>query len=196
MAIIMDRGGQVIHRSRNLRGLRDYARRSPVVSVEARDTDGRAAELHAELSRTGEERPYRRYEYLVTYRNGCTGRDFFADWRIAADFTANRRTWRTHVPLSGGFRRALEVVSDVPGFMARYEAALAPAVPKSARGRLPVRDDVESVTYHREPTAAEIRFGHGATHYADFTVEEAAFPGTRILRKWFVSPHDGLRYYR
>lgn len=62
-------------------------------------------------------------------------------------------------------------------------------------GRLPVRDDVESVTYHRDPSPAEIRFGHGATHYAEFTVEEAAFPGTRILRKWFRDS-DGVRWNR
>lgn len=196
MSVIMDRHGAVIHRSANLRGLRDHARRSPVVWVSVRDTDGRSAELHAELTRTGEERPYRRYEYLVQYRNGDVGRDFFADWRVAADFTANRRTWATHVPLSGGPRRALEVESDVPGFLNRYAMLKAPRLPARVAGRLPVRDDVETVTYHREPTAAEIRFGHGATHYADFTVEEAAWPGTRILKRWFVSPHDGLRYYR
>lgn len=62
--------------------------------------------------------------------------------------------------------------------------------------RLPVRDDVVYVTYHRPPTEGEIRFGHGATHYRDFVVSEASWPGTRILKKWFVDPCDGLRYYR
>ena len=62
--------------------------------------------------------------------------------------------------------------------------------------RLPVRDDVETVTYHRNPTPAEIRFGYGATHYRDFTVDECCHPGTRVLRQWFKSPDDGLRYYR
>lgn len=196
MAIIMNRHGTVIHRSANLRGLRDHARRSPVVWVAVRDTDGMdLLALHNELSRTGEERPYRRYQYLVQYRNGDAGRDFFADWRIAADFTANRRTWRAHVPLSGGPRRALEVESDVPGFMDRYRAALAPRLPLRALGRLPVRDDVESVTYHRNPTPGEIRFGHGATHYADFPVEECCFEGSRILKRWIIG-RDGLRYYR
>lgn len=62
--------------------------------------------------------------------------------------------------------------------------------------RLPVRDDVSAVTYHREPTKTEIRFGHGAIHYRDFTVEECTHPGTRVLKHWFKSPDDGLRYYR
>lgn len=194
MAVILNRSLEVIHRSRNLRGLRDYARISPVVGVEVRDTDGRALELHRELTRTGEERPYRRYEYLVQYRNGSIGRDFFADWRVAADFTANRRTWRTHIDL-GGRRKALEVDSDVPGFLDLYARLIAPAVPKRAQGRLPVRDDVESVTYHRPPTPGEIRFGHGATHYADFPLEACTFPGTRILKKWFRDS-DGVRWSR
>ena len=63
------------------------------------------------------------------------------------------------------------------------------------KDRLPIRDDVETVTYHRPPTAGEIRFGHGAVHYCDFTPEECCFPGTRILKKWFVAD-DALRYYR
>jgi len=28
------------------------------------------------------------------------------------------------------------------------------------------------VTYHRKPTASEIKFGHGATHYLDFPIDE------------------------
>lgn len=62
--------------------------------------------------------------------------------------------------------------------------------------RLPLRDDVRTVTYHRAPTAAEIRFGHGATHYRDFTPQECCFPGTRIAKKWLRAKDDGLRYYR
>ena len=62
--------------------------------------------------------------------------------------------------------------------------------------RLPVREDVETVRYHRQPTIAEVKFGYGATHYADFDVEECCFEGTRIAKKWFVNPKDGLRYYR
>jgi hypothetical protein len=64
------------------------------------------------------------------------------------------------------------------------------------RGRLPVREDVKVTTYHRPPTAAEIRFGYGATHYREFPVEECCHPGTRFLKRWFVAPDDGLRYFR
>jgi len=62
--------------------------------------------------------------------------------------------------------------------------------------RLPVRDDVETVTYHRPPTKGEIAYGYGAIHYADFNVDECCHEGTRVLKSWFVSPYDGLRYYR
>lgn len=64
------------------------------------------------------------------------------------------------------------------------------------RFRLPVRDDVQSVTYRRNPTQGELRFGHGATHYREFPVEDCCHAGTRILKKWFTAPDDGLRYYR
>lgn len=64
------------------------------------------------------------------------------------------------------------------------------------RHRLPIRDDVETVTRHRPPTPSELRFGHGATHYRDFPVEAVCFPGSRIAKAWFVSPDDGLRYYQ
>ena len=61
---------------------------------------------------------------------------------------------------------------------------------------LEVRKDVISVTYHRPPTKPEIRFGHGATHYRDFYLEDCTRKGTRILKKWFKAKDDGLRYYR
>lgn len=60
----------------------------------------------------------------------------------------------------------------------------------------PVRADVHKVTYNRPPNKAEINFGHGATHYRDFTVEECCHPGTRNLKRWFTAKDDGLRYYR
>lgn len=63
------------------------------------------------------------------------------------------------------------------------------------RYRFPVRDDVTEAEYHRKPTPYEIKFGEGATHYATFHVEQCCFPGTRILKKWFVAD-DGLRYYK
>lgn len=63
-------------------------------------------------------------------------------------------------------------------------------------GRLPVRDDVTECAYYRPPTAAEIRFGHGAVHYRDFPIEECCHVGTRFPKRWFVASDDGLRYYR
>jgi hypothetical protein len=65
-----------------------------------------------------------------------------------------------------------------------------------ATSRLPVREDVETVEYHRPPTRAEIAFGHGATHYRRFLVAECCHPGTRTLKQWFTAKDDGLRYYR
>lgn len=65
---------------------------------------------------------------------------------------------------------------------------------QSLSHRLPIRADVETVTRRRPPTPSEIRWGAGATHYRDFTVEEVCFPGTRIPKRWFVAD-DGLRYY-
>lgn len=66
----------------------------------------------------------------------------------------------------------------------------------SLKHRLPVRDDVTEVTYHRPPTSGEIKFGEGATHYRDFSVEECCHPGTRVPKKWLVAKDDGLRYFR
>lgn len=66
---------------------------------------------------------------------------------------------------------------------------------KNLIGRLPVRDDVEILEYHRKPTDAEIRFGHAATHYGEFTVEECCYPGTRIAKRWFAD-ESGVRWYR
>jgi hypothetical protein len=62
--------------------------------------------------------------------------------------------------------------------------------------RLPVRDDVTEMQYHRPPTPYEIRFGDGATHYRTFPVEDCCHTGTRIHKRWFKAADDGLRYYR
>lgn len=64
------------------------------------------------------------------------------------------------------------------------------------KARLPVRDEVTSVTYHRLPTKGEVNFGYGATHYREFPIEECCHPNTRILKRWFIAKDDGLRYYR
>ena len=59
----------------------------------------------------------------------------------------------------------------------------------------PIIGGVQHVTYHREPTRAEIRFGEGATHYRDFPLEEVTKPDGKIKR-WLFSKDDRLRYYR
>lgn len=66
---------------------------------------------------------------------------------------------------------------------------------RSFVGCLPVDGDETECEYHRPPTRSELNFGHGATHYRTFTVEECCFAGTRFLKRWFVAD-DGLRYYR
>jgi hypothetical protein len=63
------------------------------------------------------------------------------------------------------------------------------------KSTLPVRADVSEVTYHRRPTKAEVRFGHGATHHRTFPVGQCTHPD-RTLKAWFTAPDDGLRYYR
>lgn len=53
------------------------------------------------------------------------------------------------------------------------------------------------VIYHRNPTASEIKFGMGATHYAQFDRDdENILKKDGKLKTWFKSHHDGLRYYR
>jgi hypothetical protein len=50
------------------------------------------------------------------------------------------------------------------------------------------------ITYHRNPTPWEIKFGEGATHYKDFRRSQCTKPnGCR--KQWLICPIDGLRYY-
>lgn len=58
--------------------------------------------------------------------------------------------------------------------------------------RMPLRDDVTELEYHRKPTAGEIAFGEGAIHYATFDADECCYPGTRIAKRRIV--RDGLVY--
>lgn len=51
------------------------------------------------------------------------------------------------------------------------------------------------ITFHRNPTQSEIRFGHGATHYKDFILSNV-IKANGAIKNWIVCPHDGLRYYR
>ena len=67
---------------------------------------------------------------------------------------------------------------------------------KQQNNGLPIRADVETITYHRPPTKGEISRGYGATHYADFEIEDCCHKGTRTPKKWLISQYDGLRYYK
>ena len=48
--------------------------------------------------------------------------------------------------------------------------------------------------YHRKPTEAEIRFGHGATHYREFKFSECYNPKTQCPKKRLKAKDDGLWY--
>ena len=71
---------RIVSRSRNLRGMRDYARVSPVVRVECRKCDGRPWRVGGTLR--------------VTYADGATCETEFASYNIMVDFVRKRRSWR------------------------------------------------------------------------------------------------------
>lgn len=83
MSVIYSPSGEVIHESRNLRGLLDHARRvGPPVSFHlVRDVSPR--------TRAGLP-----YHVAAFYPDGSRGVARFADWRVAAVFLAARRSWR------------------------------------------------------------------------------------------------------
>ena len=60
---------------------------------------------------------------------------------------------------------------------------------------LPIRADVTHITYHRKPTASEIKFGYGATHYRDFPVAEC-LKKDGDLKQRLKAKNDGLIYTR
>lgn len=53
----------------------------------------------------------------------------------------------------------------------------------------------QSFEYHRKPTKAEIKFGHGATHYKSFD-ESICRKADGTLKKRLKCPIDGLIYTR
>ncbi len=60
---------------------------------------------------------------------------------------------------------------------------------------LKCRDDVKSITYHRKPTAGEIKFGHGAIHYRNFErIDFIKKDGD--IKKRIKAKDDGLIYTR
>lgn len=54
---------------------------------------------------------------------------------------------------------------------------------------------ITELTYHRKPTAGEIKFGYGAVHYRDFPVEECLKEDGNIKER-LKAKNDGLIYTR
>ena len=50
-----------------------------------------------------------------------------------------------------------------------------------------------TIEYSRKPTASEIKFGHGATHYKDFAEKDCTDKNGRV-KKRLKCPVDGLIY--
>lgn len=53
----------------------------------------------------------------------------------------------------------------------------------------------EAVTYHRQPTAFELKRGYGALHYRTF-LKSDLLNRKGELKKWFKADDDGLNYSR
>lgn len=52
----------------------------------------------------------------------------------------------------------------------------------------------QEIEYHRKPTAGEIKFGHGATHYRDFNINLCLATNGNLKRR--LKADDGLIYTR
>ncbi|OFX21041.1 MAG: hypothetical protein A2033_10460 [Bacteroidetes bacterium GWA2_31_9] len=52
----------------------------------------------------------------------------------------------------------------------------------------------KTLTYWRNPTKEEIKFGYGAIHYRDFETEEC-FNEDKTLKLALIAKDDGLKYY-
>lgn len=78
MIEIRNKAGRVIRRSRNLRGVLDYARAVSGVQSVVVACDHRAGV----------------YPLAFRFFDGSTCEAPFADWRVAADFLLRRRSWR------------------------------------------------------------------------------------------------------
>lgn len=111
----------------------------------------------------------------------------------------NKTSWT----LKTAIKNAVEFVKAHPegNFEFEIEDEFGKKMPHPFKSRLPLNDvTVEKgvITYHRSPTASEIKFGHGATHYADFNLEDCCeeYKGNFYPKKMLACPQDGLRYYR
>lgn len=74
---IFDPTGRIVRTSKNLRGMRDYGRVSPVAIVQS------------EIDPSNTTRGILR----VTYANGCSSIASFASYHVMVDWIRNRRSW-------------------------------------------------------------------------------------------------------
>jgi hypothetical protein len=51
------------------------------------------------------------------------------------------------------------------------------------------------IELHRQPTEYELKFGHGATHYRDFLINDVLNKKGE-LKKWIAAKDEKVRYYR
>ena len=54
----------------------------------------------------------------------------------------------------------------------------------------------KAIEFHRKPTAGEIKFGHGATHYRDFMPSEYLKKDGVTVKLRIKAKNDGLIYTR
>lgn len=110
----------------------------------------------------------------------------------------NKTYWSLKTAIKHGIDFVQGAYSQGIDFDFELEDELGIVTPNPFKGRLPLNADYKVLTYHRKPTNAEIKFGHGATHYVDFDVDECCveYRGKFYPRNILVSPYDGLRYYR
>lgn len=80
---VIDKTGTTVLTSKNLRGMRDYARVSPVVAVHCRKRKAHDKDPAGLLT--------------VHYKDGCTSSAVFNSHAIMIDFVRNRRSWRSAV---------------------------------------------------------------------------------------------------
>ena len=83
-AVVMSATGALLHRSKNLRGLLDFARKSAPVGVDLVPAEGLPGY----------------YSLAVVFECGATAYSTWADWRVCADWITARRSW-PHVRVSG-----------------------------------------------------------------------------------------------
>ena len=95
-----------------------------------------------------------------------------------------------------GFKSAKEAWDANPIIQASTNPSdLCVVAEKKKSPFLPLREGITHLQYHRKPTAGEIKFGCGATHYRDFPVKEC-LNADGSTKKRIKAKDDGLIYTR